>query len=389
MRVSTASGPRLGRRALNRALLARQHLLHRSDAGPLAMIEHLVGMQAQNPNAPYVGLWTRLNGFGHADLADLLTGRRATRTALMRNTVHLTSAVDCHALRAVLQPMLDRTMRGALGPRTADLDLDAVADAAGVALAQQPLTPAELGLALARRWPDHDPTLLALVARTALPLVQVPPRGVWGVGGATRYATAHDWLGAPAAPPPPVDSLVLRYLAAFGPASVMDAQAWSGLTRLSEVFGRLAPRLRTFIDENGTVLHDLPDAPLPDPATPVPARYVAEFDNLVLGHADRSRIVADEHRPALMSRNGIVPGTVLVNGMVGGTWQITTVRGHAVLRVTPFRALARRDLATLESAGARLLGFAADRARSSAVEFAVPGAEPGRTPARYEASVAK
>lgn len=356
----------LSRRTLNRTLLQRQHLLRKSTMSALEMVEHLVGLQAQAPNPPYLGLWTRLRGFRHADLARLLTDRSVVRIALMRGTVHLVSARDCLGLRPLVQPPLERGLNGAFGRRLTGVDLSSVAAECHSLLRHGPLTPCDLGELLGKHWPDHDPLALANAARALVPLVQLPPRGVWGQGGQTRYDTAETWLGGPLSPVP-LETMVQRYLAAFGPASVQDIQAWSGLTRLREVTDRLP--LRVYHADTGAELLDLPDAPLADPDTPAPPRYIAEFDNLVLSHADRTRIIADEHRPALLTSNGIIPGTILVNGFVAGLWRITTHRKHATLTVQPFRRLSKRDTASLESAGARLLAFYAPIAETRTVEI--------------------
>lgn len=358
----------IDRRTLNRALLQRQLLISRSPMSALAAVEHLIGIQSQAPDSAYVGLWTRLDGFAFDDLARLLADRDAVRLVLMRGTVHLVSARDAAVLRPLLQPMLDRTLAvssWARGIRGVDR---AEATAFGRALLEErPRDPAELRELLADRWPGADPASLVNALRSWLPLVQLPPRGLWGRGGRPVYTTAEHWTGAPLGEPDP-GAVVRRYLAAFGPASVADAQKWSGMTGLRSVFAGLD--LRTYRDENGRILYDLPDAPaLPDPGTPVTARFVAEFDNLLLSHADRSRVLADEHRPRVMTVNGIVRGTVLVDGFVGGTWRVERTRGSAVLAVTPFARLSRADRAALDSQGALLLR-ATDPDAAHAVAFA-------------------
>src|SRR5919107_705431 len=193
--------PVLSLRELNRAALERQLLLRRQKLSALQAIEHLVGMQAQAPVPPYVGLWTRLEGF--------------------------------------------------------------------------------------------DPDELSRAIRHLVPLVQVPPRGVWGESGPAAHTTVEAWLERPLDRGSSLEEMVLRYLGAFGPASVMDVKTWSGLTRLGEALERLRSRLRTFSDEGGKELFDLPDAPRPDPATPAPVRLLGEYDNVLLGHADRRRMIPD------------------------------------------------------------------------------------------------
>ena len=360
----------LGRRALNRALLERQLLLRRAELGVPAAIEHLVGMQAQAPMAPYYGLWTRLTGFTPDDLAGLITGRQAVRIVLMRGTVHLVSARDCLALRPVVAPVLERGLAHSRhGKQIAGIDTGALAAAGRELVEERPRTTVELGELLARRWPDRDPTALAMAVRSLVPLVQLPPRGIWGAGGKPTVTTAESWLGRPLDPDPSPDAMVLRYLAAFGPATVMDVQAWSGLTRLREVAERLRARLRTFRDEHGRELLDLPEAPRPDPDTPAPARLLPEFDNVLLSHADRSRIISDEHRKRVNTRNGMVPGSVLVDGFFRGTWKITRRRSVATLFVDRYTRLSKKDTAAVTREAAGLLAFAAPDAEAHEIRF--------------------
>jgi hypothetical protein len=413
------SSGQLSSRALNRALLDRQLLL-RPAALPAAsadradrvieVIERLAGLQAQAPFPPYYGLWSRLDGFRPDDLAALITRRRAVRIALMRATIHLVSARDCLAMRPLIQPVLDRGLAANWGKQLPGLDRRALAAAGRALVEDRPMTFSELGAALSRRWPQYPPAALAQGVRSLVPLVQVPPRAIWGAAGQARHTSAEAWLGQRSAPVDPglggapapdsvstadgaaagqestagpaieegpsagregavgagrpvsvhtLDGLVLRYLAAFGPASVRDVQAWSGLTRLVEVTERLRPRLRGFRDENGIELFDLPDAPRPDPQTPVPARLVAEFDNLLLSHADRSRIIAAADRPRLATKNGIFPGTVLVDGFAAGTWRISRSARAATLTLEPFGKMPVKHREAVTREGSRLLAFAA------------------------------
>jgi hypothetical protein len=324
----------------------------------LTAIEHLVGMQAQAPFAPYYGLWSRLDGFTHEELSGLLTERRAVRVVLMRGTIHLVTAKDCQRLRALVQPVLDRTLTSAVHAKPlADVDVAAVVDAAKRLLDAEALTPGEVGARLAEQWPDTPPAALAEAARSLLPLVQVPPRALWQRSGQVRLTTASAWLGKPRGKPLTIDEMVLRYLAAFGPAGAADVQTWSGLTRLGEVIERLAPRLVAFKTERGQTLYDLPDAPRPDPDTPAPVRLVAPFDNILLSHAERTRIISDEHRKRLFSgKNGVFPGTVLVDGFVAGTWELVGKGESTRIRVQPYVRLHDEVRAEITAEGNRLLG---------------------------------
>jgi len=367
-----ASGEVLGPRALNRALLARQMLLARGPLGAAEAIERLVGMQAQAPAAPYVGLWTRLRDFRPDDLVRLLVERRAVRIALMRGTVHLVTARDALSLRPLVQPVFDRDLRvnSTYARGLAGMDLGALAAHARALVEERPRTMSELRALLHARWPDRDAPSLAYAARNLLPLVQVPPRGLWGAGGLPTLTSAEAWLGRPLARRPSLGGMVRRYLGAFGPASVMDVQEWSGLTRLGVVVERLRPELHVFRDERGIELFDLADAPRPDPDTPAPPRFLPEYDNLLVSHADRSRIVANADRGRITVDAREIVGTVLVDGFAGGAWKIHRKGGRAVLAVAPFARLARGEAAALVEEGERLLVFTDGDASAREVRIA-------------------
>ena len=348
----------LRRRELGRALLARQLLLERADATTEEAVTRLVGMQAQAPYAPYFGLWSRLRKFGTADLADALTERRLVRIALMRSTIHLVTTADYRTLRPWAQPALDRELDTAFKTVLTGLNRAAVAESGRALLGTRHLTPKELGAALHDRWPDREPRALAAVVRNLVPLVQVPPRAIWGVGGTTRYAAAADWTGAEPAPATDSEHIVLRYLAAFGPASAIDVQTWAGRTRLRPVLEGLRPQLALFRDEHGVELFDLPDAPLPGADAHAPVRFLPEYDNLLASHADRTRVISDEDRKRVMTRNGM-RATFLVDGHVTGAWKLRPGKASATLEIDPFRPLAPTERAEVEAEGARLLEFAA------------------------------
>jgi Winged helix DNA-binding domain len=367
----------LSRRALNRALLARQMLLRRVPlpAGPdragrvIETVEHLGGLQAQAPFPPYYGLWSRLDGFRPDDLAGLLLSRAVVRIALMRGTIHLVSSRDCMMLRPLTQPVLDRALKSLFGKHLPGVDTGAIAAAGRALVEDQPRTFADLGAVLAERWPEHPPVTLAQTVRALVPLVQVPPRAVWGRAGQPLHTSAESWLGRPLDPQPSLTGLVRRHLAAFGPATVADIQAWSGLTRLREPVEELGTELRAFRGEDGSELFDLPGAPRPDPGTPAPVRLAAEFDNLVLSHADRSRIVSDEHRGRMSTRNGIFPGTVLLDGFVAGMWRIARTGGTATLMAELFRDVGASDRDAIAAEGLRMLAFSDPGAEARDVRF--------------------
>ena len=341
-------------RELNRATLARQLLLGREQRSAVGVIEHLVGMQAQAPNAAYVGLWSRIDGFEAGELATLMNERAVVRTSLMRATIHLVSARDCRALRPVVQRVLERSWAGSPFVRNLDgVDYDELLGMGYRLLAEKPRTRAELAPLLTERWPERDPDSLVYASTFLTPLVQVTPRGVWGSTGPAAWAPVESWLGEPVGQDATADETVLRYLAAFGPASVMDVQAWSGLTKLKEVVERLRPKLITFRDGTGRELFDLPEAPRPDPETPAPPRFLPEYDNVLLGHADRGRVNDLKRRIPLPPGNGAMMGNLLVDGFYRGTWRIT----GTTLTVDPFVKLSKKDAREVGAEGAKLLAF--------------------------------
>lgn len=342
----------------------------------LDAVEHLVGLQAQIPLNPYTALWSRLDGFRPEALAELLVDRGVVRIVVMRATIHLVSADDCLVLRPLTQPVLDGELarHPEYAPALAGVDLDAVLAFARPLLAERPLTGGELRAAMAERFPEHDASALAYACRCRLAFVQVPPRGVWGRTAQVTSTTAESWLGRPLAADPSIDELVLRYLAAFGPATVADVAAWSRLTGLREVVERLRPRLAAFRDERGRELLDLPDSPRPDPDTPAPPRFLPEYDNLLLSHADRSRFVSDEQRARLSRVVGPVHGTVLHDGGVCGVWRLDRdSTGAATLVVNHVSPLTKRAMAALAAEGRRLLRFVAADADTHDVRFVAVG----------------
>jgi hypothetical protein len=409
----TVTSDRLSLRALNRATLERQLLLRRAAMAAREAVGHLAGLQAQAPLAPYVGLWTRLAGFGHQELKDLLTERAVVRAHLMRNTVHLLTAEDFVSFRPLFQPLMDRGLAGNFGRNLVGVDLAELRVTAAALLSREALTRVEIGRRLAVSWPEHDPASLAYAATHLLHLVQVPPRGLWGENGQAAWFLGAAWLdGLSVSPPDPArpenarEQLVLRYLAAYGPASVHDIQAWSGLSRLREVTERLqhwagqhgagqhgagqhgvgqhgagqhgagrhgsgqqGARLRTFTGPDGGQLLDLPDAPRPgpkDPDVPAPPRFLPEYDNLLLSYAERSRVIPHRRPVPLPPGNGATGGTLLVDGFWQANWKI--VKG--TLEIQPFIRLSAADMAAIAAEGERLLGFAAPAGTGTDVRFA-------------------
>jgi hypothetical protein len=364
---------KLSLQALNRATLERQWLLERRDATALEAIEHLVGMQAQSPLAPYVGLWTRLQSFQSEELAKLLEERQAVRGSMMRATIHLMSSRDFLAFRPLIQPRLEREVFQNMTygrHRLEGLDMDAVLRAGIDRMTAGPATAVQLREHLGPLWPDREPAALAHAVRCLLPTIQTPPRGIWGKGGNPAMSTADLWLNSPVDPNPSVDSLVLRYLAAYGPASVADAQNWSGLTRLTEVFDRLD--LRTYTDAtSGRTLYDLPTITLPAEDIPAPTRFLPEFDNLLLSHADRTRWIDTPTRQALTLQEVLTRGSVLHNGQAAALWKQTKSKRTAVLEIEPITKLTRSARTAIESEAHNLLTFTAPNATHE-IRFAEP-----------------
>ena len=336
-------------RALNRATLARQLLLRRHDMPARDAIAHLGGMQAQAPLAPYTGLSARLANFRPEDLSTLISERHVLRAHLYRQTVHLLTAEDYLDFRPLFAHLGIRGVQAYYARDLAGAPIPEVPALARTLLQGNALTRAELGKLLARKWPKASPSALAFTATSQLPVIQVPPRGLWGTSQRqVTLALAEDWLGrSPDGPSPDaVTRLVLRYLGAFGPATVSDIQTWSGLTRLREITDRL--ELRVFKGEDGAALLDLLDAPRPDPGTPAPPRFLPEYDNLLLSHTDRARVIPHDRPVPLPPGNGSAQGTLLIDGQWQATWKLTgtTLHIHLFVSLPP----ATRDEIAAEAA---------------------------------------
>lgn len=353
----------LTRRALNRALLARQHLLARTPDAALPVVTRLFGLQAQAPMPPYYAMAARVDGFDPQALSELIVGRQVVRATTMRGTIHMLAAGDFGLVRPLLQPVLDRLL--VVNRPVAGLDVAAVADAGAALLDAAPMTAKDLGAALARRWPGHEPGTLAMVVSCREPLVQVPPRGLWGRSGPPAFTTARTWLGRPCPEVSDPSEVVRRYLAVYGPASVRDLQAWLGMTRLAPIVRAVRDELVVFRDEAGVELFDLPDAPRPDPGTPAPPRLLADFDTILMGHADRTRIITDEQRRRVFTINGQIRSTFTVDGFVHGIWRLDRATGLTFHPFAPVPAAAR---AALVAEAERVLAFAGSPATAVVFE---------------------
>ncbi|HWT93271.1 MAG TPA: winged helix DNA-binding domain-containing protein [Solirubrobacteraceae bacterium] len=341
-------------RQLNRALLARQLLLGRSmHHGVPSAIEHLGGMQAQEPKAPYVGLWSRLSGFEPQALEELLERREAVRINVMRATIHLVTAREAPALRALHADLLRTRVLSAVGRHLPGVDLDELADASERLFADGPVGMREVGRALEERFAPATAEWLGIAAAAVLPVLHPTPRGLWHRSGRAQLITLDRWLGEPdldaGAATITAEDLLLRYLAAFGPATPADFTAWSGLPGAKAVVDGARAKLVTYEDERGRTLYDLPDAPLPPPDMPAPPRFLPEFDNATLGHADRARILPYAQRELVVAGQR----AVLVDGMVAGTW---TLR-DGTMAIETFRPASAEDKRALRDEAKRLLAW--------------------------------
>jgi hypothetical protein len=339
-------------RRLNRTLLVRQLLLRRSERTVPEAVHHLVGLQSQNPGSAYLALAARLQGFDPDELGRLLLDREAVRVVLMRSTIHLVLADDALELRPLTEPVTERGLLTNWVRLLEGLDLPAVAAAGRELVEQEPRTSKDLGQLLRQRWPDRDAAALVQVVRAFVPLVQLPPRGVWGRSGTQVHASAEQWLGRPQSAEPSPERLVERYLAAFGPAKPADLRAWWGLTGARELLDGMRDRLRTFQDERGAELFDLPEAQLAPGDVPAEVRYLPDYDNVLLGHDDRRRILHEDLRAGLIGTP-----TVLVDGFVAGTWTVERAKGEAVIVVTPFGRVSRAERLDLAEEGLKVLAL--------------------------------
>jgi Winged helix DNA-binding domain len=346
----------LTERELNRATLARQMLLTRENIPIIDSIERLGGLQSQIPNPPYIGLWTRLEGFQRNDLTQLMVDRQIVRAAYLRSTLHLITAADHHRFRAVIQPALTRGLNAFFGQKVKGLDVNRLVQAIRLFLEETPRTMGEIRTFLTEIEPERDGDALAYAVRTYLPLVQVPPGGTWGSGTLAAYTTADRWL-LRFQSPADLRALLHRYLLAFGPASLMDFQTWTGITNLKSVLVPMTKELVKYRDEQGRELFDLSEMPLLDADTPAPVRFIPEYDNLLLAHADRTRVIADDDRPQVFLSAGRVLGTVLVDGFVRGTWKLSKTRQSAELSITLLGAMAASVQDELMAEGENLLRF--------------------------------
>lgn len=291
----------------------------------------------------------------------------------MRATIHIHTAEEFLALRPALAPALAAAWKG-IGARTAGIDVDAVGEVARELLAGSPMTFNALRPLLAERFPEADERGLGYAVRTHVPLVMVPGGDGWGFPRDPVFALAEEWLGRPLPEADPAD-LVRRYLAAFGPATAADVQAWSGVRGLAGAVAALGDDVVALAGEDGREYLDLAGAPRPAEDVPAPARLLPEFDSLVLAHKDRTRVVSDAHRPALVTKNLRVKAAVLLDGEVAGIWTLGRTRRVATVTVQPFARLTARDRRALEAEAARVVAFAEPEGTEAVLEV-LPAGDP-------------
>jgi hypothetical protein len=357
-------------RELNRATLARQMLLEREKMSIPKAVERLVGLQAQQAIAPYIGLWTRLKDFKRDDLAKLIEDREIIKATLMRATLHLATAADYLWLRGTVQPALTQGFESIRKTRGAEIDFEKVITAAQKFLSEKPRSFAEISAMLTELDPEADVGAMRYGVRTHIPLIQVPVNKGWSYPGNPEFTLADSWLGKTIPDTEDFKLLVFRYLAAFGPASVTDIQTWSGLPKLKDALDKLKPELQVYRDEGKRELFDLPDVSLPDADTPAPERFLPEYDNLLLSHQKRTRVIADEYRKQVYLPGLRVASTILVDGFVRGAWKVEKTKGAATMTITPFAALTKQNRENLAAEGEKLVRFVEADAKSYEVRFA-------------------
>ena len=353
-------------REVNRATLARQMLLGREKSSLTRAVSRLLGLQAQLPRPPVIGLWSRLEGVSRADVLGALSGRSLVRATAMRGTIHLMTAADFVKFRACLQASLDAGMHAILRDGARKLDLPALG-ASAAAFFRKPHTFEEARAHLASVFPGGDQRAMGYAARMSVPLVQVPGDDRWGFPPQACFVSAEAWLGKPVAPCASPDGLLLRYLEAYGPATLRDAQAWLGLGGLEPALARLGRKVVTLPGPDGKPLYDVPGAPRPDGDTPAPVRFLPEWDSVVVTRAD-ARVVARAHRPRVFLPGLRVAATVLVDGVAGATWKVAATARKATLQVDSFTrwpASVRREV---EEEGSALLRFVEPGAKAYDVQ---------------------
>jgi hypothetical protein len=359
-------------RELNRATLARQLLLERAPLTPVEGVEQLIGMQAQEARPPFIGLWSRLQDARRDEMIRAINDRELVRATLMRGTIHLFSAADYCAFRPAIQPVLDRGM-SVLGAKADGLDLERVLPAAYALLREGPLPFNDIRERLHAQFPEMNDRGLGFAVRMMIPLVMIPAEHPWAYVANAPFGLAEEWIGPCEPPVQALEELVRRYLRGFGPATVQDAQTWLGMPGLKSTFEALRPDLLVFKGERGKEYFDLPDAPRPPADTPAPVRFLPDFDNLLLSHGDRTRVIADDHRGIVYQKGNLrLLPTFLVDGVVAGMWRGERKRKEATLTIIPFAPLSPATRRELAEEGEGLIRFIGPDAAAHHVVFAEP-----------------
>jgi hypothetical protein len=378
--------PLLTTRELNRAVLARQHLLDRALLPVEAAVEAVGALQAQYPPAPPVALWSRLRDLTPDDYPRAMEERRLVTALLMRGTLHVVSGREYWPIATAVHSVRRRAAPpGAGGP----IDVNGLLARLAARCREGPLAQAEVagttGDWLAGHGHDpEDPEVARLgrlawrLLRASSPLLNVQSRGAWGQRAPDAVVGAHAVL-----PPPPalaegqaLAALVRHHLRAFGPAAADDVTSWIGEVRVTDVraaLDALGPEIVRFRDDAGRLLYDLADAPRPGTDAIAPVRYLPWFDSMLLAYAPRfrGRVLPEPYRPAVIRTSNLqVLATFLVDGMVAGTWEISSGRQPATIVVRPFGHLAAEQRRALLDEGERLVRFCRPQARSHAVRVA-------------------
>jgi hypothetical protein len=363
-------------RELNRAMLARQLLLERARIGVVAAVERLAALQAQWAPSPYIALWSRLRDFSREKLWSAIERHQVIRARLMRGTLHLVSARDFYAYAVATQDL----QRGAWNRLQIGRGVDPKKVAAiAIAYARDPRQKEDvldhIQDRLGQKLGGPFNWLVWRFVSAHADLVTAPPGGHWDYGGTDApYVAARHWIGRGERPleEAALETLVRRSLAAFGPATLVDVAKFAGQAppRIRPTLERIAPKLRTFRDEDGRLLYDLPRAPRPDGDVAAPVRFLPRYDELLISYQHRDRVIAPAHRRAVYSKNAIVEAVVMVDGFAAGTWSVIRAKNEAVLRIAAFTRLPPRDRLAIEAEGRQLLRFLEPEATIAGVRFA-------------------
>ena len=358
-------------RELNRATLARQRLLERSRDGVADVVRVVGGLQAQTPANPMVALWSRVAGFERDQLLAAVDAGEVVRGTTLRGTLHLHHVDEYRELRMSLQPMLD-TMVRSVRRRAREQDLAPAIELGRALLATGPRTIGEVKSALREHFPESDPQALGLLVRYELQLLMVPDTSTPnGWPNLAPFAPATKVIGGRLQTKQRPELVLRRFLETLGPGSVRDAQVWSGVRGLKEIAARMldAGELVEVLTFDDQLLLDLPDVPRVDGDAVAAVRFLPMWDNLLLSHADRTRVLAAEHKPYISSKNGMPPPTFLVDGFVHGTWAVERHGDAATLRLTAFGRTPRAAQDAIVDEGERLLGFLEPDASKPRVRF--------------------